>query len=149
MKTSISNALITQLKEAAKKAQKNAYCPYTHYAVGAAVLGESGKIYAGCNVEPPTMINHICAERTAIANAITHGERKIQAVCTVSPASVPCGACRQLIREFSAGNIPIISICMHVDDQIEKKVIHTTIDDLLPSAHTELKILSTKKLGRA
>src|SRR5258706_2966940 len=89
-----------ELIAAAKKARRNAYCPYSNYPVGAAVLTASGKVYAGCNVESPTLISNVCAERSAIFNMITHGERKIAAVCTVARASEPCGSCRQLIREF-------------------------------------------------
>src|SRR5208282_3579225 len=131
----LSSALERHLVDTAKQAQEMAYAPITKYRVGAAVLTGSGRIYAGCNVEPPSLINQICAERAAIANAITHGERKIEAVCTVSRASEPCGACRQFIREFSAKNAQIISIHRDSKGRITK-VVRTTIEKLLPHAHT-------------
>ena len=124
-----------KLIEKAKGAQKLAFAPYSHYAVGAAVLSGSGKVYTGCNIESPTLISHSCAERSAIVHAISHGERVIEAVCTVSRASEPCGACRQMIREFSVGETEIISV--HLDPETGKaKVLRTTIGRLLPHAHT-------------
>jgi cytidine deaminase len=122
-----------ELVEAAKTAQSHAYCPYSHYPVGAAILAESGKVYAGCNVESPTLISNICAERAAIFHMLSHGERRIAAVVTVSKASEPCGSCRQLIREFGDEDTPIVSL--HVDGGKEK-VVETTISKLLPHAHT-------------
>lgn len=141
---SLTPAIERRLVEAARRAQKNAYAPGSHYRVGAAVLAESGKIYAGCNVEPPTLINPFCAERNAIGNAITHGERKIRAVCTASRSSVPCGSCRQFILEFSDGDTPIISLYIDRRGQVEKTV-RTTIGQLLPCAHTETQVARNRR----
>jgi cytidine deaminase len=130
--------------ETAIQAQAHAYAPFTDYPVGAAVLAESGRIYAGCNVEPPTAIGTVCAERTAIANAIAHGERRIEAVCTVCRSAVPCGACRQWIREFSAGDIPIISVFRNHKGRVTK-VVHTSIGQLLPHSFADATMASKKK----
>jgi len=127
--------LRARLVAAAKGAQRHAFCPYSHYPVGAAVLGATGRVYAGCNVESPTLIANICAERAAIYHALSHGERSILAVCTVSRASEPCGSCRQLIREFGAQGLPIYSL--HADPVTgREKMVTTTISRLLPHAHT-------------
>ncbi len=124
-----------RLIETAVAARKNAYCPYSRYAVGAAVLGGSGRIYPGCNVETPTLIAHICAERAAIFNAFTHGEREIRAVATVSKASEPCGACRQMILEFGIGDTPIYSL-HHDPARGVHRLLKTSISKLMPRAHT-------------
>src|SRR5207245_280366 len=71
---------IEQMKEAAESASRNAYCPYSHFAVGAAVFSSEGKIFAGCNVENASFGLTICAERNAIFQAIACGHRKIQAI---------------------------------------------------------------------
>ena len=132
---STSSKIRNKLIGVAKRAQQNAYCPYSHYAVGAAVLGVSGRIYEGCNVESPTLIANICAERAAIYHALSRGERQIVAVCTVSRASEPCGSCRQLIREFGVGDTLIYSV--HSDPvRGKQKVVQTSIGRLLPRAHT-------------
>ena len=82
-----------------------AYAPYSGFSVGAAVLGESGRIYPGCNVENAAYGVTWCAERTAIGNAVVHGERRFRAIAVIAatpkPCS-PCGACRQALFEFGA-----------------------------------------------
>jgi cytidine deaminase len=92
-----------KLIDAAKKVRKNAYAPYSKFSVGTAVLGGSGKIYIGSNVENASFGLTICAERNAIAQAIAQGEKKIKAIAIVADTSEltpPCGACRQVIYEF-------------------------------------------------
>ena len=69
------------LIDAAKRARRKAYCPYSRYPVGAAVLTESGKIFTGANIENASYGLSICGERTAIFNAVTRGEKMIRAVC--------------------------------------------------------------------
>lgn len=91
------------LMDYAKEASKNSYSPYSNFAVGASVLTSSGKIYSGCNVENSSISMTICAERCAIAKAISEGEKQILAVAIYSPNTdncYPCGACRQFIYEF-------------------------------------------------
>lgn len=91
------------LEEAACAVRERAYAPYSQFTVGAAVMGESGEIYDGANVENASFGLTVCAERAAIAKAVSAGERGIQAVAVCTENGVtPCGACRQVIREFAA-----------------------------------------------
>lgn len=96
-----------KLWEAAKKARENSYSPYSNYRVGAAIL--CGKrIYSGTNVENSSYGATICAERSAVAQAISEGEKSIDAVLVVTekPAS-PCGICRQVLSEFCQDDTPV------------------------------------------
>jgi len=97
------------LIKAAREAIKNSYAPYSHYRVASSILGESGKIYTGVNVENASYGLTVCAERTAIFRAISEGERKFKALFVLADGNnkpVPCGACLQVIKEF-ANSIPI------------------------------------------
>ena len=92
-----------QLMNSAKEASRNSYSPFSRFAVGAAVLTSSGKIYQGCNVENSSFGLTNCAERTAIFKAVSEGEKTVLAVAIYSPNSdscYPCGACRQVLFEF-------------------------------------------------
>ena len=94
----------------AKEASKNSYSPFSRFAVGAAVLMSSGKIYQGCNVENSSFGLTICAERCAIFKAASEGEREILAIAIYSPntdSCYPCGACRQVMYEFQTDNYEI------------------------------------------
>ncbi|XP_014433859.2 cytidine deaminase isoform X2 [Pelodiscus sinensis] len=88
-----------------KEAKKSAYCPYSHFPVGAALLTCDGKIFSGCNVENACYPLGICAERTAIQKAVSEGYVNFRAMAIASNSEedfiVPCGACRQVMREFS------------------------------------------------
>lgn len=103
----IDEATRDKLIAAAQAARKQAYVPYSHYAVGAALLGADGRIYSGCNVENASYGLSNCAERTAVFKMVSEGVREILAVvvCTVNAGS-PCGACRQVLSEF-AGDVPV------------------------------------------
>jgi len=99
--------IVQKMRADAEAAMKNAYCLYSNFRVGAAVLSEEGEIFAGCNVENASYGLTICAERNAIFQAVAKGaiskERKLKAVVVVTPAeklTPPCGACRQVIYEF-------------------------------------------------
>ena len=113
----------------AKRVREFAYCRYSKFAVGAAVLGASGEIYGGCNIENASFSVTNCAERTAIFNAISSGEEDLLAIAVVAeglnPVS-PCGACRQVIAEF---NIPHILMANLADE-----VKEMTLEELLPGA---------------
>jgi cytidine deaminase len=101
----ISKALFAKLRTAATQAARRAYCPYSRFPVGAAVLATDGKIYSGCNVENASYGLTICAERNAIFQAVAGGSKQIAAVMVYTPTanpSAPCGACRQVINEFGA-----------------------------------------------
>lgn len=91
------------LLKKAQEVSENAYAKYSGFKVGACVLTQSGNTYAGCNVENSSYGLTVCAERSAIANAVAHGEKAIQAIAIYSPNKqncLPCGACRQIIFEF-------------------------------------------------
>ena len=97
------------LSRAALDTRLRAYAPYSKYRVGAAVLAEDGRIFAGCNVENASFGLTICAERTAVVSMIAAGARRFVAVVVVTggpEAGAPCGACRQTLFEF-AGDAPV------------------------------------------
>jgi cytidine deaminase len=92
-----------RLESAARVASAHAYCPYSHFSVGAAVLTAEGAIASGCNVESASYGLTVCAERNAIFRAVSEGARRIVAVALYTPTPdpvTPCGACRQVIAEF-------------------------------------------------
>lgn len=92
-----------ELMRIAERARAHAHAPYSKFAVGAALLGASGRVYVGCNVENASFGLSICAERTALFKAISEGERDFEAIAvTAGPGrgAPPCGACRQVLAEF-------------------------------------------------
>lgn len=98
-----------KLVKAALEAQKQAYAPYSKFKVGAAVLAEDGVIYKGANIENAAYPSTICAERSAIVTAISAGNRKVKGIAVVTRnAGSPCGACRQVMREFGGVDLPIL-----------------------------------------
>lgn len=98
------------LIDLARKAREKAYAPYSDYRVGAALLGVSGRIHTGCNVENAVYSETICAERAAVAKAVSEGERDFQAIAVVTQdGGSPCGACRQVLNEFSPDMIVLIA----------------------------------------
>jgi cytidine deaminase len=116
-----------ELMKMAIEARQNAYAPYSHFAVGAALLTESGKVYTGCNIENASYGLTCCAERNAIFAAVGAGECrfKMLAVAADSPEPVaPCGACRQVIAEFG---IPLV-----VMGNLKEATKTMTAEELLP-----------------
>ena len=98
------------LISAAKAARGNAHAPFSNFSVGAALRTRAGRVFGGCNVENATYGLTVCAERVAIFKAISEGERKFDAIAVVTDTDTltpPCGACRQLIWEFS-GDVPVV-----------------------------------------
>lgn len=120
-----------QLLEQAIAARGNAYVPYSNFPVGAALLTADGKVYLGCNIENAGYSMANCAERTAMFKAVSEGDRKFVALAvsadTEGPVS-PCGACRQVLAEFCAPDMPIYLT------NLKGNVQETTISELLPGA---------------
>lgn len=116
-----------ELLKKAKEVALNAYAPYSEFKLGAALLTKSGKIFTGCNVENASYGLTICAERTAIFKAVSEGEKDFDEMIIYVDSDVlftPCGACRQVIREFSDDmKITIVS---------KDKIIESDIQELLP-----------------
>jgi len=117
-----------QLIALAHKARKNAYAPYSHYDVGAALLTASGQVFTGCNVENAVYPMCLCAERTAVVKAVSEGQREfaVIAIATRNGGS-PCGACRQVLREFA----PHIRILLTDDAGTVRQY---GLDQLLPDS---------------
>jgi cytidine deaminase len=120
-----------ELLEAARRVRAHAYAPYSRYAVGAAVRGESGRVYAGANVENASYGLALCAERNAVAAAVAAGEKALTAcavVTSTSPPAAPCGMCRQVLAEFGPDALPIALL----NERGERE--DTTLGALLPRA---------------
>lgn len=117
-----------ELLEQAKKAKEYAYVPYSNFRVGAALLGKSGKVYLGCNVENAAYSVTNCAERTALFKAVSEGEREFAAIAVTSDSddiTYPCGVCRQALVEF-APDMDVISS----NRELEFEILRA--DELLP-----------------
>lgn len=114
------------LLEHAREARERAYAPYSNYRVGAALLGRSGRIYTGCNVENAVYPLGLCAERAALVKAVSEGEREFVAIAVVTENSgTPCGACRQVLREFGEDIVVLIA-------DTQGNYYQTTVRELLP-----------------
>jgi cytidine deaminase len=100
------------LLAAARAVRRHAHAPYSRFLVGAAVLDDAGRIHAGCNVENASYGLTLCAERNAIAAAVAAGARSLRAAAVVTrerhPPATPCGACRQVLAEFGADDLPVL-----------------------------------------
>jgi len=108
----MSNIKETLLQKAIE-AREKAYTPYSGFRVGAAVLGESGVIYQGANIENASYGLTICAERVAITKAISEGEKRLKAILVVGDTAEPispCGACRQFMAEFQINTIYLANL---------------------------------------
>ena len=125
--------IISRLIETAIAARKHAYCPYSRYRVGASVLTESGRIFAGANVENASYGLSICAERAAICSAVARGERTLKAVCIVASAAKPCGACRQVMMEFSTKDTALYLVDLNPATG-RRRITKTTVFRMLPAA---------------
>jgi len=126
----ISETTLQELIAHAKRVSKHAYCPYSNFRVGAAVLTQSGQLFAGCNVENASYGVTICAERNAVFQMVANAQRQISAVAIYAPTSepaAPCGACRQVINEFGPEAL-VISVCDG------PKVLQKKLSELLPDA---------------
>ena len=111
-----TNTQMARLVSAARAARAQAYAPYSHFAVGAALLDERGRVHAGCNVENAAYPQSQCAEASAIAHLVLAGGRRILAAVVVGVADdpvTPCGGCRQRLREFAADDAPVWTADLH------------------------------------
>ncbi len=123
---------LEEMVDAAREASRHAYCPYSNFPVGAAVLLEDGSVFSGCNVENPAYGPTMCAERTAIFKAVSERgpDIRVSMVVVYTPTSrptPPCGPCRQVISEFGR-EARVVSVCD--GDQ----VLDTDLVELLPHA---------------
>lgn len=131
----ISNDLKEKLITLAKEAQEKAYVPYSKFPVGAALITEDGDIFTGCNVENISYGLSICGERTTIFKMISEKgpQTKIKAIVNTTKANIacsPCGACRQVIQEFSSPDAVVIY-------KGEEDYVVVPVTHILPGAFTE------------
>lgn len=127
---------IQKLMDCAIKARENAYSPYSHFAVGAALLCEDGTLFEGCNIENASYGLTNCAERTAIFKAVSEGHIKFKALAVVADTDgpcAPCGACRQVMAEFK---IPLI-----IMGNLMGNIKIVTIEELLPFSFSECDVI--------
>ena len=124
-----------ELVRAAREVQRNAYCPYSKFRVGAALEAADGRVFGGCNVESASYGLTICAERMAMGAAVAAGARAFKRIVVVSdaePPASPCGACRQLLAEFGLG-LEVIA----VGPKSERR---WTLSALLPDAFAKASL---------
>ena len=118
----------TDLINAAKESRQNAYAPYSKFLVGAALQTRSGRIYCGANIENVSLGLTLCAERVCVGAAITAGDTNFEMIAVVADSKVPvvpCGACRQVLAEFS----PAVEI---VSSTLTGEVAEFRLEELLP-----------------
>ncbi|MGE5672969.1 MAG: cytidine deaminase [Mycobacterium leprae] len=119
-----------ELIEAAKQAREQAYVPYSHFPVGAALITQEGKLYLGCNIENASYGLSNCAERTAMFKMVSEGHHRFVAIAVVAdtPGPVsPCGACRQVMSEFGPDARVLLA-------NLKGDVLVTSVAELLPGA---------------
>ena len=127
---------IQKLMDCAIKARENAYSPYSHFTVGAALLCEDGTLFEGCNIENASYGLTNCAERTAIFKAVSEGHIKFKALAVVADTEgpcAPCGACRQVMAEFK---IPLI-----IMGNLMGNIKIVTMEELLPFSFSECDVI--------
>lgn len=125
----MDNKGVLDLIKTAVEARKNAYAPYSNFKVGAALIDDNGATHTGANVENGSYGLSNCAERSAIFSAVSQGMKSISAIAVVADTTMPvspCGACRQIISEFSNKDTVIILA------NTGKEYLLTSIDELLP-----------------
>ncbi|MDW7670313.1 MAG: cytidine deaminase [Bacillota bacterium] len=125
--------------------RQNAYVPYSHFKVGAALLAASGKVYTGCNVESASYGGTNCAERTALFKAVSEGESEFKAIAVVGDPDAytfPCGICRQVLVEFG-GELEVIVAKTLKDYRV------FTLNELLPHSFTPKDLEESRKKERS
>jgi len=128
----LTNETRQLLIQKAIDAWHRAYAPYSEYAVGAALLTESGRIFEGVNIENAVYPLTVCGERVAVFKAVSEGERSFTAIAVVTKnGGTPCGACRQVMAEFGLDTIVLIA-------DLNGMLVHElTVADLLPYAFSD------------
>ena len=129
----MNNETVSMLIEKANDARAKSYCPYSGFAVGAALLCADGTVYTGANIENASYTPTVCAERVAFFQAVHDGHRDFTAIaivggskgCKINSLCTPCGVCRQVMSEFCKGDFKII-----LSDGKTNSVF--TLDDMLP-----------------
>ena len=131
-----------ELVNLAIEAREHSYCPYSNFAVGAALMTNDGKIYQGCNIENSAFGPTNCAERTAFFTAVYQGEREFEAIAVVggtagkpvSELCAPCGVCRQVMREFCKDDFKIYL------SKGDGTYVEVKLTELLPFGFTEFNL---------
>ena len=125
----LTNEQRQTLIDKAVQAYHQAYAPYSNYSVGAALVGESGKIYDGVNIENAVYPLTVCAERVAIFKAVSEGERSFSTIAVVTKnGGTPCGSCRQVMAEFNPDALVLIA---NLEGELVGEYL---VKELLPSA---------------
>ncbi len=132
----LEGELLEELIRKAFEASARAYCPYSRFPVGAALLTQGDSIFVGCNVENASYGLTICAERGALSSAVAQGQREITAVVIATPTAdptPPCGACRQVLIEFGP-TAEVISVAgeSRPGDRSGLRIARWNLADLLP-----------------
>ena len=120
-----------ELFDQATEASKNAVCDTSKFPVGAALLAADGRVFTGCNIESPSLIQVMCAERVALLKALSEGARDFVRIALATPkrpGASPCGFCRQMLHEFA----PELQVVM-IDN---RRLVSMPLSDLLPLAFT-------------
>ena len=133
----INDEMKQELGRLAAEMRSRSHIPYSHYAVGAALLAKDGRIFTGCNIENAAYPVTICAERTAIFKAVSEGARDFEAiaVATEDGQGYPCGSCRQVMAEFA------LDMDVMLADAAGNITVETSVSDLLPGAFTPKNLL--------
>ncbi len=122
------------------KAKENTYSPYSKFPVGAALLTQKGKVYLGTNVENASYGATVCAERSAIFNAVSNGEKKgdfkkIAIVSNMDDFTYPCSLCRQVMTEFFDNDVEVLLV-----NNMKKEYLNLSTDELVPYKFTESEL---------
>lgn len=127
----VTDEEVRTLVEAARSVRTHAYAPYSKFRVGAALLAEDGTVVSGANVENASYGLGLCAERVAVAAAVAAGHRDFRAIAVAASGSrptTPCGACRQVLREFPAGTgLLVVAV-----GESGEEMLQITVGRLLP-----------------
>jgi cytidine deaminase len=136
----LSTQTIDRLVKAAFEVRDRAHAPYSSFTVGAAVIDGEGRVHVGCNVENASYGLSVCAERHAVAAAVSAGGQSIRGLAVVtdtSPPTSPCGACRQVLVEF--GDFPVI-----LANPAGERIV-TSVECLLPGAFTPESLVKNRE----